>query len=189
MANPKGIDWEEVQSGNWNVAKPYTTEKILKWLVQIDYFQTISIFGYSNIESDVFIKDKNLQNTSRLHALKRLIHSIISLIRNTKFAISGSEGKDKKKITYKTKFKIYTNRLLKIEKHIYRLRLEKKRGQRVVELNIDEKLFEKMMEEINSIIDDVHYILNQNDLIFTHTEEYDPKKIKQGLKERYINRT
>ena len=41
MANPQGVDWEEVKSGNWNVAKPYTTEKILKWLVQIDYFQTI----------------------------------------------------------------------------------------------------------------------------------------------------
>lgn len=190
MSNPKGVDWEEIQSGNWNVAKPYTTEKILKWLVQIDYFQTISIFGYSNIESDVFIKDKNLQNTSRLHALKRLIHSIISLIRNTKFAVTGSDerGGEKKKLTHKNKFDIYTKRLLKIEKHIYLLRLEKKRGQRIVELNINEKFFERIMEEINSIIDDVQFILNKNDLIFTHTEEYDPKKIKQGLKQRYIDR-
>lgn len=188
MVNPRGVDWEEVQSGNWNVAKPYTTEKILKWLVQIDYFQTISIFGYSNIESDVFIKDKNLQNTSRLHALKRLIHSIISLIRNTKFAISGSESEGKEKVTHKDKFDTYTERLLKIEKHIYLLRLEKKRGQRIIELNINEKFFEKIMEEINSIIDNVQFILNKNDLIFTHTEEYDPKKIKEGLKERYIDR-
>ena len=189
MVNPRGVDWEEVQSGNWNVAKPYTTEKILKWLVQIDYFQTISTFGYSNIESDVFIRDNNLKNASRLYGLRRLIHSIISLIRNTKFAISGFETEDNEKIYYKSKFNTYTERLLKIEKHLYKLRIEKKRGQKIVELNIEENLFDKMMEEINSIIDDVQFILNKNDLIFTHTEEYDPKKIKEGLKERYINRT
>ena len=81
----KGVDWGEVQSGNWNVAKPYTNDKIHKWLVLIDTYQTIATFGYSTIESDVFIKDENLKNTARLNALKRLIHAIDSLIRNTKF--------------------------------------------------------------------------------------------------------
>lgn len=180
MAFEKGVDFDEIQTGNWNVAKPYTSEKILKWLVAIDTYQTIATFGYTNIESDVFIRDKNLQNTSRLHAIKRLIHAIISLIRNTKFAI---KTKDKKY------FDIYMERLYKIEKNLYKLRLEKKRGNRVVELDIEETLFEKIMNEINYMTDDVYSKLNESNLIFTHTEEFDPKKIKEGFKERYETRT
>ena len=45
MVNPKGIDWDDIQSGNWNVAKPYTQEKILNWLVLIDKYTTIATFG------------------------------------------------------------------------------------------------------------------------------------------------
>ena len=180
MANPKGVDFSEVQSGNWNVAKPYTSEKILKWLVAIDDYQTIATFGYKNIESDVFIKDTNLKNTSRIHALRRLIHALITLIRNTRFAL--------KKKNHKTDFDTYKERLSKIEKHLHKLRLEKKRGNKVIELNINENLFDKMMEEITKIIDDINFRLNHSDLIFTYVEEYDPKKIKEALKEKYINR-
>jgi len=180
MVNPKGVDFEDVQSGNWNVAKPYTREKILKWLVLIDHYQTIATFGYANIESDVFIRDKNLQNISRLYALRRLIHAIDSLIRNTKFAL--------RKSTDKETFSGYQKRLLKIDKNLGKLRIEKKRGNRVVELNINEKLFDLIMNELNEMMDDVNDKLNFSDMIFIHTEEYDPKKIKQSLKEKYINR-
>jgi len=180
MVNPKGVDFEDIQSGNWNVAKPYTTELILKWLVKIDDYRTLSIFGYSDIYADVFMKDDNLKNTARLNALKRLINSIVSLIRTTKFAIK----KDDRDI-----FDNYRTRLLKIEKHLPRLRLEKKRGSKIVELNISEELFEKIISEIDTKLDDINLKLNDSSLIFTSIEEYDPKKIKEALKERYINRT
>ncbi len=173
-------DIEDVTKGNWNIAGSYTREKILKWLIQIDYFQTISTFGYSNIESDVFIRDDNLKNASRLYGLRRLIHSLLSLIRNTKFAVKKDD---------RTSFGEYSERLLKIEKHLFRLRLEKKRGQRTVELNIEEKLFDKIMEEITTMVDNINYKLNLAGLIFTPEEEFDIKEIKQGYKEKFINRT
>jgi len=179
MANPKGVDWEDVQSSNWNVAKPYTTELILKWLVKIDEYRTLSIFGYSDLQSDVFMRDNNLKNTARLNSLKRLINSIISLIRTTKFAIKKPD---------KEGFNKYRTRLIKIEKFIYRLKIEKKRGSRIVELNIDEELFEKIISEIDEMIDDINFKLNDSSLIFTSIEEYDPKKIKDSLKEKYVNR-
>lgn len=180
MANPKGVDFSDVQSGNWNVAKPYTTEKILKWLVLLDNYQTIATFGYSNIESDVFVRDGNLKNTSRLHAMRRLIHTLSSLARNTKFALK----KDKDKET----FSKYQKRLLKIDKNLFKLRIEKKRGSRIEELNIDEILFDKIMNELNLMIDDINAKLNLSDMIFTHTEEHDPKKLKQAYKDKYVNR-
>jgi hypothetical protein len=175
----KGVEWDDIQSGNWNVAKPYTQEKILKWLVLIDEYQTIATFGFSKIESDVFINNENLKNTSRLHAMKRLIHSIVSLIRNTKFAVKKNDMKS---------FEDHTKRLLLIEKSLYKLREEKKRGNKITELGINEKLFDLMMKEISEIIDDINQKLNDADLIFTHTEDIDPKKIKEGYIEKYINR-
>ncbi len=179
LDNPKGVDWGDIQSSNWNVAKPYTTELILKWLVKIDDYRTLSIFGYSDIYADTFMKDDNLKNTARLNALKRLINSIISLIRTTKFAIK----KNDREI-----FDTYRTRLLKIEKYLPKLRLEKKRGRKIVELNIMEEIFEKIIGELDKMIDDINLKLNDSSLIFTATEEYDPKKIKESLKEKYINR-
>ena len=44
------------------------------------------------------------------------------------------------------------------------------------------------MNEITTMIDDINLRLNEADLIFTHTEEYDPKKVKEGLRERFINK-
>jgi len=179
MVNPKGVDWEEVQTSNWNVAKPYTTELILKWLVKIDEYRTLAVFGCSDIYNDVFLKDNNLKNTARINALKRLINSIISLIRTTKFAIKKKD---------KDIFNKYRERLLKIEKYLFNLRIEKKRGNKIVELNINETLFEKIISEIDTMLDDINFRLNDSSLIFTATEEFDPKKIKDALKDKYINK-
>ena len=180
MVNPKGVDFEDVQSGNWNVAKPYTTELILKWLVKIDMYRTLAIFGYDDLYGDVFMKDNNLKNTARLNSLKRLINATISLIRTTKFAVKKGDRKI---------FKSYRLRLLKVEKYIHHLRVERKRGRKVVELNIDENLFEKMISELDEMLDDINFKLNDSSLIFTKIEEYDPKKIKEALKEKYITRS
>lgn len=178
--NNRGVDFNDTGTGNWNVAKPYTSDKILKWLVLIDDYHTIAIFGYSNLESDVFMRDNNLKNTARLNALKRLIHAMLNLIRNTKFAV---------KKAAKDSFDTYRLRLLKIEGAIPRLREEKKRGNKITELNVNEKLFEMIMDEISGMIDDINTKLNEANLIFTHIEDFDPKKMKEGFKEKYVNRT
>ena len=142
MAFEKGVDYEELETKNWNVAKSYSQEKVQRWLVLIDEYNTLSVFGYSKIESDIFIRDKNLQNTARLQAMKRLIHAMLTLIRNTKFAIKKGDRET---------FLNYSKRLLTIEKNLHRLRIEKKRGSRIVELNIEEDLFEKRSRRLFDI--------------------------------------
>lgn len=170
MVYEKGVNFEDVQSGNWNVAQKFVNDKVHKWLVAIDDYTTLAVFGYSNIESDVFMVNENLKNTARIHALKRLVNAILNLVRNTKFAVKG-DAKDK--------FTKYSERLLKIEKYIPKLKIEKKRGAKVVELFIDEGIFEKIMFEINNMVDDIYKKLNDADLIFAHTEEFDIEKAKQ----------
>jgi len=184
----KPFDFTEITSGNWNIAKSYTIEKILKWIVLIGDFRTIAEFGSNGLEGDLFMNDKNLRNQARILALKRLIHSTSSLIRNTKFAIKPrKEGK--RKLNDKEIFSLYEERLKKIKSKVDYLRVEQKRGNRLVELDLNEKFFTLILNELDDIMDDINYILNKNDLIFTHMEEVDPRKIKEALKEKYVNRS
>jgi len=179
MAEKRDYSDEDFTKGNWNIARNYTHQKILTWLIQIDNFRNISVFGFSNLESDVYIRDLNLRNTARLHALKRWIHAMIFLIRNTKFAVHKES---------KTNFDAHIQRLLKIEKNIIKLRREKRRGSRIVELNINEDLFSKITNELDVIMDDINLKLNKAGLIFTPEEEFDIKDIKKGYKEKFVNR-
>jgi len=176
----KGVDFTEIQSGNWNVAKPFTNEKILKWLVFIDEYQTIATFGYSELEHDIYNNNINLQNTARIGALKRLIHAISTLARNTKFALKTKE--DKKE------FDGHISRLKKINKIINKLVTTIKRGNKIIEIKINENLFGLIMDDIEDIMDDMNNRMNNADLIFTHTEEFDPKKAKEKLRERFVNK-
>lgn len=171
MAYDKGVDFSEVQSSNWNVAQKFVNDKVHKYLLLIDTYKDLAIFGFANIENDVFINNVNLKNTSRIFALKRLIRAILSLISNTKFAIKKDSMNS---------FTEYSERLLKLERYIPKLRLEKKRGQKIVELNLDENIFEKIMFELNDMIDNIYKKLNDADLIFAHAqEEFDVEKAKQ----------
>jgi len=67
MTNKENNDNEDVTKGNWNLAKSYTHQKILTWLIQIDDYRNISVFGFKNLESDIYITNLNLRNIARLH--------------------------------------------------------------------------------------------------------------------------
>jgi len=174
--NKSKSEGDAEESSVWNDAKNYVGGKIHKWLILIDDYETLANFGFVNLESDIYIKDLNLRNTARINSLKRLIHAIKSLLRNTKFAI---------KIDDKPKFDEYSKRLDKIEKVIYKLKIEKKRGSRIVELNIDEEFFEKIMDDIHKMIDDINVKLNKAGLIFAQYEEFDIEKMKKNLEREF----
>ena len=125
---------------------------------------------------DIFMRNDNLKNTARIHALKRLIHSIKTFIRNTKFSIK-SEDKDG--------FDEHTKRLDKILKAVPLLKIETKRGNKITELNINETLFEKIMDEIHGIIDDINVKINKAGLIFAQFEDIDIEKMKENLEKEF----
>jgi len=176
MAFKKFKDEDAGESSVWNDAKNYVAGKIHKWLILIDNYESLAIFGYSELYSDVFMRNDNLKNTARIHALKRLIHSIKTLIRNTKFSIK-SEDKDG--------FDEHTKRLDKILKAVPLLKIETKRGNKITELNINETLFEKIMDEIHGIIDDINVKINKAGLIFAQFEDIDIEKMKENLEKEF----
>ena len=167
---------EDNESSVWNDAKNYVGGKIHIWLIKIDYYEELATFGYKNIEGDIMINNPNLQNTARLKAMKRLLHAIRTLIRNTKFAV----GKTEREV-----FNEHKERIAIIEKHLPSLRLEQKRGNKITELNINETLFERIMDEIDGIIDDINVKLNKAGLIFSQFDELDIDKLKENLEKEF----
>lgn len=160
----------------WNDSKNYVGGKIHTWLIKIDHYEELATFGFKDVESDILINNPNLQNTARLKAMKRLIHAIKTLIRNTKFAI---------KKTDRDSFTEYTKRLSLIEKNLSRLKIEQKRGSKIVSININEELFEKMMNEIDDKIDDINIKLNKASLIFAQSEDLDIDQLKENLEKEF----
>lgn len=176
MGSNKGVDFTDVQSGNWNVAKPYTSEKILKWLVNIDIYQTIAEFGTHELINDITMENDNLRNFARTKALRRWIHAMTTLLNNTKFAIKSKDQSSFEE--HLKKLKIIKNSLPKIESII-------KKGSRVDTFKIKEKLFNKVADDLNKIMDEINDKLNRANLIFTYTEEFDYKKVKDNYKEEF----
>ncbi len=169
---------EDLTKGNWNTAGFYVKEKIQDYLKKVDSFYELSIFGYSEMYNDVFMKNDNLKNTARIHALKRLIYTIITLLRNTKFAVLPKD---------QPLFKKYIERLLFIVSKLYKLKSEiKSRGK--INIILDEVLFDKIINEVmQDIMDDVNFKLNKAGLIFTQKEDYDVKEQMKKFKDRIEN--
>ena len=174
---------EESTSEVWNISKSYVYEKILKPMIDIDKYDKIAVFGTTDLEGDLFLsnmKNNILRNTSRLKAFRMEFYTMRVLIRNSKFIV--------KKNNIET-FENYSARLLKMEKSIPHLRLEKTKGRKLVELNIDEALFDKMHAEVEDKINEINSKLNEVGIIFALGEEKDVEKIKDSYNKRFLSRT
>jgi hypothetical protein len=169
---------EDLTKGNWNTAGDFVKQKILKYLVEIDYFYNLAIFGTNDIYGDTFMTNENLRNTARLNSVKRLIHTIITLLRNTKFAIIPTD---------QPSFEEYIDRLLVIVNKLHWIKSEIKSGGKL-KILIDENLFDKVINEImHKMMDEVNFKLNKAGLIFTQKEEYDVKEQMKKFKQRIEN--
>ena len=171
---------QETSSEVWNISKEYVSSKILKWLVLIDYYDEISVFGASKLEFDIQNVGENFRSSARLGALKRELYCIGRLIVNTKFIVS-KEAKES--------FEKYRERLMVLEKNIWKLRLEKHRGKKLTELSIREELFDQIHNEIEGIVNSITEKLNLVGIIFGLGEEKDIGKLKESYAKRFLTRT
>jgi len=156
---------KEMESSAWNISKDYTHSLILNNLIDIQKYRTIAVFGFSRIDSDIFVKDENLRNSARLSALKRLTDTMKALIYFSRFALKTPE--------HKKAFIDYLKRLEKIEDNFWKLRDDKKRGNKTIGLLLHENFFDKIIQEISSLINQIINVLNECGLIFKQEERKD----------------
>lgn len=179
MSSKDGKESIISESGNWNVADQYTKSKIMRPLNLCDYYEDIAMFGHETIIDELINYSLPPNDVTRYKALLRLLHELIRLIDNCKFALKVKGTKDKI-LMYKKQLED----LQKMTPQLINNRVNQS-GTRVIQItNI--KQFDKLLSLTCKIKSKINEPLNKNHLIFTDREEFDPKGFKRDLKERMI---
>lgn len=157
-------------TGNWNVAADYSKYKILRPLVLVDEYEEIALFGTGSLLQEMaglFNKDE-----LRLNGLKRLTHMLILIIDNTIFAVK----KDREELEgYRRKLKD----VLEIFPHLSKNVTDQRKSTNTIKLYHDK--FDQVLEVVQDVKSKLNTPLNNNDLIFTKTEEFDPMAYKAEI--------
>ena len=170
---PKEEGYNISETGNWNVASDYSRLKIMKPLYNCDIYENIAKFGYDSLMEELDNYAIPVESL-RLMGLDRLIHELLKLIQNSKFAM-------KIKGTKETilKYEETLLNLLKFTPFISTVKVNQVKRTRTVRIN--EKLFNKILKKALEVKSNINEPLNKNDLIFTSKEEFDPIAYKQQI--------
>ena len=159
------------ESGNWNVAADFVKFKIMKPLYIMDELEIICEFGHADILDELTIPVDIDQK--RIVAIRRLIKYLSMLIKNTIFALK-KDGKEK--------FEKFAKRLDEIRKvlpTLYNSASDNVKKTRKIKIN--EKNYQKVLDNLIEIKAEINDPLNQANLIFTPSEEFDPVEFKKKL--------
>lgn len=170
----KGVyeDTEVSEHGSWNVAADYARLKIMKQLYLADEYEIISTFGFSELIDEL---DTNIPiDVLKIRGFKRLIKCLIMIINNAKFAVKGQHKTDLDKMKEELK------RYWKVVPTLFKYQTNQKN--KTKELLLIEEDYDPALERLIEIKSDINEPLNRYDLIFTHKEEFDPKKAKEMIK-------
>lgn len=161
-----------IESDTWNVAKGYTTLKVLKPLVDLDDLITLALYGTDRIAESLNTPPQ-IKVLNRIEAIKRIIDVLKLLFENTYFAL------DK---TGKGNFDKLKEELEKVEKvidGIYHGTTDQRTKQDQVKIN--EKHFMLCLNKLRDIKQKCNEPLNRANLIFPSSEEVDLEKLKDEL--------
>lgn len=169
------------ETGNWNVADDYSRTKIMKPLLMCDLYEDIATFGYESIIDELINFQAPPNDVIRIKAIKRLIKELIRLIDNSKFALKKPGTKEKI-----LKYRRYILSLEKILPRVIKINYNQIEHTKTLMIS-NEILFNQILEKISDIKSKINEPLNQNHLIFTDKEEFDPRAFKEKLKYRMIH--
>lgn len=174
-------DYMISETGNWNVADSFAKIKIMKPLALCDVYEDVALYGYESFVEELVNYGVPVDEL-RIRGMKRLLHELIRITKNTKFAMrkpgTKKELEDLGKKLYKIRDEIF--------EHVYQIFTNQAHGTSGVE--IVEPLFSKTLEALSKIKADINFPLNKNHLIFTDKEEFDPKAFKDRIRDRIVNK-
>jgi len=176
MAKQGGDFGGDINLGSdaWNVADGYTKLKILRQLIMLDRWDTMSQFGTEEIDEDVGFSDNQI-NKRRVEALQRFYSTIKQLLGNVLFALRKED---------QATVKILVDRVEMLNEFIPKAFSTKEDMiTHDAEFEIDEPLFKQIIEILQDVKDKLNIPLNNAGLIFRPTEEVDLDKIMAEIVE------
>ena len=174
MAKQGGDFGGDINLGSdaWNVADGYTKLKILRQLIMLDRWDTISQFGTEEIDEDTPYNDNQIRKR-RVEALQRFHSTINQLLGNVLFALR-KEDQDGVKVMLQrveTAGEFIPKSFSCKEDMIHHQE----------EFEIEEPLFRQIVSILQDVKDKLNTPLNNAGLIFRPTEEVDLDKIMNEI--------
>ena len=164
----------DLGTDNWNVADGYTKIKILKQLIFLDRFDTISQFGTEDMGEDIQYDDNTIKRR-RVEALQRFHSTLKQLLGNVTFAL---------KVGDQNKVKAFQGRLATVNEFMVKVfNTSEDKVSHEQLFSIEEELFAKILEILQDIKDKINTPLNNANLIFRASEEIDLDKIMDQIVE------
>jgi len=166
--------------GNWNVAADYSRLKIMRPLFNCDVYENVAKFGYDSFAEELAhygVPNEGL----RLMGLDRLIHELLKLIKNAKFAMKVKGTREEL-----DKYEVVLMKILKITPKISKVKVNQVKGTKVTKIH--EQVFNMVLNKVLQIKSEINEPLNKNDLIFTNKEEFDPVAYKKTIFDRATTR-
>ena len=160
------------ESDTWNVAKGYVNLKILLPLVECDKLIRICMFGAEQIEQSVIL-DPITKTYFRLESIKRLVNELKLTIENTNAFLkkNGIETIEDLRDCLEEVEKVMSG----IEEEISDDRTH------TTIIQINEKHFNLVLGYLRDIKEEIVKPLNQSNLIFPSSDEFDLDKLKEQL--------
>ena len=168
---PKTEEYQS-ESDAWNVAKGYVNHKILLPLVECDKLIRIAMFGSEFIEQSIMI-EPSVKTYFRLESIKRLINELKILVENTNAFLrkNGLETMEE-----------LTQCIEAVEEVLPGI--EKETTDAVnhnITIQINEQHFNLVLGYLRDIKEEIVKPLNQSNLIFPSSDEFDLDKLKEQL--------
>ena len=165
------MDFEQSDTGNWNIAKGYSNEIILNHIKKLDYYKDIACYGSLDIVEELTLPIK-IKSILRLKGLDRYVNELKKLIENVKFGIY--ENQKEILIDYLEDLKMIRTEFFP------KLKIQDADNNIIV----NEDVFDVVFSVVTKMEMDLKEPMNKADMIYQYKETYDPKALKQKMMEQ-----
>lgn len=160
------------ESEAWNVAKGFSNFHVLVPLIECRKLVKVCLFGVEEIGQE-YEYSNSVLNQNKINALNRLLQELKQICDDNCFIM------DKQTIPLIERLK---TRLAMIEKYVGDVgRKNVDERQNLVEIELNEELYNLCLNELRDILSEVKKPLNLKNLIFGASSDYDIEKIKKEI--------
>jgi hypothetical protein len=162
----------EYSTEKWNVADAFMKLKVLRLLILLDKYETMSQYGVEELGEEIYFSQNDIARR-RKDALYRFCSTIKQLLGNVKFAI---KKRDSSQMTDIQK------RIMNVEQYLPDTITSKQdMVKKEVELRINEEHFNTCFDILQKIKEETNILLDKSGLIFKENDEVDLDTMMQEI--------
>lgn len=166
--------YSDPESESWNVASAFMQLKVLKLLILLDKYETISQFGVDELGEEIYFTPNDIAKRRR-DGLFRFSSTLRQLLGNVRFAMKKGDVDGVNE---------FMSRIQNVENYFSDVMTSKENMvTREIEISINEDHFNTCFGVLQNIKEEINFPLNKAGLIFKASDEVDLDAIMQDIVE------